>query len=134
MYLTILEKFGINLRKFTLPRKHCTSFLFLGLSIFWIISTLLGSIMIPSFEITWLKSFPSYLAKFDFFGFKEIPNLLHFRKTYFKCFKCSSSRLEKTEMSSKYITMNLYLSSSKAISISHWNVSPSLIRPNGIFS
>lgn len=49
--LTILEKLGINiLRKLTFPRKDYF-LLFLGRLIFWIASTLSGSIHIP-FTIT----------------------------------------------------------------------------------
>jgi hypothetical protein len=40
------------IKKLTLQRKDCTYFLFLGISIFWMASTLLGSIFIPSSEIT----------------------------------------------------------------------------------
>jgi hypothetical protein len=50
IYFMISTILGMNLlKKFTFPRKDCTSFLLLGVSIFRIDSTLLGSIFIPSF-------------------------------------------------------------------------------------
>jgi hypothetical protein len=74
----ILSKLGINLlKKFTFPRKYCTYFLLLGMPIFKIPSTLLGSTFIPSFEIMWLDKFPSSMEKFHFLGFNEIPKFLH---------------------------------------------------------
>ena len=43
-----------------------------------------GSIYMPSLDTTNPTSFPSLRAKNDFFGFKEIPYLLHRSKICFK--------------------------------------------------
>ena len=92
MFFTTSTKFVINLlKKFTLPRNDCISFLFMGKSIFCMAATLVGSNLIPYLEITWLRSFPSSMVKLDFFGFNEMPNFLHFRKTCLRCSRWSWS-------------------------------------------
>jgi hypothetical protein len=86
----ISARFGMNLlKKFTFPRKDCTSFLLRGVLIFRIPSTLLGYIFIPSFEIMWPNSFPSFILKCDFFGFKDMSNFLPFWKTFCWALKMS---------------------------------------------
>jgi hypothetical protein len=92
MCFIISAKLGMNLlRKFTFPRKDCTSFLVLGVSIFIISSTLRGYIFIPYFDMMFPNNFPSCIPKFDFFESNEMPNFLHFWKTFFRCSRCCSS-------------------------------------------
>jgi hypothetical protein len=81
----ISANFGMNLlKKFTFPRKECTSFLLHGVLILRIRSTLLGSIFIPYFDMIFPNSLPSCILKCDFFEFKDMSNFLHFWKTFFK--------------------------------------------------
>jgi len=102
MYLTISANETINrLRKFTFPRNYWTSTLFRGSSILIISSTLLGSILIPSWEIIFPSIFPSIIEKNEFLGFREMPNFLHFLNVLNRWVTCSSSYLEKTVMSSR---------------------------------
>jgi hypothetical protein len=98
----ISARFRKNLlKKLAFPRKDFTSFLLRGVLIFKIPSTLPGSIFMPSFEMMCPNSFPSCILKCDFFGFKDIPNFLHFWKTFFKCLRCCSLESEYTVMSSR---------------------------------
>jgi hypothetical protein len=98
----ILTRFVMNiLKKFTFPRKDFTSFLLREVSIFKIPSTLLGSILIPYFEMMCPNKFSSYIPKCDFFGFNDMPNFLHLWKTFFRCPRCCSLESEYTIMSSR---------------------------------
>ena len=118
IFLIISAQFIINLlRKFTLPIKDCTFFLFLGNEILKIPSTLAGSILIPSFYMMCPSILPSSTTKCDFFRFRETPNFIHFKNILSRCYKCNSFDAEKTVISSKYMTTNLSFSSAKAISI-----------------
>ena len=133
MLLIILAQFRMNLlKKFTLPMKYWTSFLLLGISIFSIASTLLGSMLIPSFEIICPRSLPYSKAKCDLLGFREIPNFMHFKKTLSRYWRCFSLDMENTVMLSKYMTKNLSFSFEKAISMALWNVALVFINPKGI--
>jgi hypothetical protein len=61
---TISSKFGMNLlKKIFFPKNDCISFLFLGILIISIASTLFGSILIPFRDTIWPKILPSYIAK-----------------------------------------------------------------------
>ena len=102
MFLRSSARLGMNLhRKLILPIKDCSSLRFLGCSNFSMASILLGSILIPSFEMICPSSLPSSNPKRHFLGFKEIPNLLHFSKTRLRCPRCSSSDWENAVTSSK---------------------------------
>ena len=90
-------RLGMNLlRKLIFPMKDCNSLMFLGCVIWSIPSTLYGSILIPFSDIMWPRSLPSCSPKTIFLGFRDRLYLLHFLKTFLRCFRCSSSVLEKT--------------------------------------
>lgn len=73
MFLRSFTRLGINLlKKFILPINDWSSLIFLGWLIFRIASILLGSILIPSLDMIWLRSFPSSRI----LEFSWIPNLL----------------------------------------------------------
>ena len=79
MYLIISANETINrLRKFTFPGNYWTSSFFWGSSILIISLTLLGSILMPSWEIIFPSRFSSFIEKNEFLGFREIPNFLYF--------------------------------------------------------
>jgi hypothetical protein len=60
---TISAKFEINiLKKFIFPKNNLIYFLFLGIFIVSIDSTLFWSILIPFIDTIWPKSLPSYIA------------------------------------------------------------------------
>ena len=62
IYFTTSTKFVINLvKKFTLRRNDWISFLFMGRHIFYMATTLFGSILIPSSKVTWPRRFPSFM-------------------------------------------------------------------------
>jgi len=67
-----------------------------------------------------------------FFGFKEIPYLLHFWKICSRCCRCSSSNFKKMVISSRYITMNLSFSPKNLMSMSLWKVALAFIKPKVI--
>jgi hypothetical protein len=92
MFLRISAKLGMNLlRKFIFPMKDYNYLMFLGWSIFWMASILLGSILIPYLDIICPSNFPSYKPNKVFLGLSEIPNFLHFSKTLMRYHRCSSS-------------------------------------------
>jgi len=63
----ISAKFSTKcLKKFIFPLKDWITFLFLGMPILWIASTLYGSIFIISIDIMWPRSFLSNIEKWDF--------------------------------------------------------------------
>ena len=83
---TSSAKFGINLlTKFILPRKDWMSFFDLGIDKVCITFTLSRSIQTPVAETICPNNLPSSNANCDFLGFTEIPNLLNFKNTFFKC-------------------------------------------------
>ena len=70
---TISMKSNMNLlTKLIFPRKDYMAFLLCGNTITLIASILLGSVVIPSGEITKPSKVPSSMANILFFGFKEI--------------------------------------------------------------
>ena len=78
-------KLEINLlRNFILPKKACSSLIFLVCFINKMASILVGSIQIPSLEIMLPNNFPSSNPNNFFLGFKEIPYFLHLVKTCLK--------------------------------------------------
>jgi len=122
------------LRKFTYPINDCTSILFQGRLIFWIASKCLGLILIHSLEMMCPSNFPSFIAKLDLLGLREMLIFLHFLNTYSRCAAWSSYDLENTMMSSKYITRILSFSSAKAMSIACRNVALAFMSSKNIFA
>ena len=90
--------------KIYLSQKILNLDLIRGSSILLIASTLLGYILMPSWEIIWPNNFPYFIENHDFFIFREMPNFLHFLNILSRCATCSSSNLEKTVISSKRMT------------------------------
>lgn len=71
--LIISTNLEMNLKtKFILPKKDCMAFLFFRNAFVVMDSILSWSMIIPSLEIRYPKSFPSVTAKMFFFGFNEI--------------------------------------------------------------
>ena len=131
--LTICAKLGINLlTKLIFPKKDCIAFFESGRTIFSIVSTLSGSMIVPSLETMNPKSLPSGAAKTNFFGFKEMPYFLHLSKTCLQASKWSCLFLVKIVISSKYTTTDLCNKPQKSISMALWKMAPSLIIPKGI--
>ena len=96
MYLTISANETINhLRKFTFPGNYWTSSFFWGSSILIISSTLLGSILMPYWEIIFPSRFPSFIEKNKFLGFREMLNFLYFLNILNRWETSYSSELEK---------------------------------------
>lgn len=75
---TILAKPVINfLTKLIFPKKDLNSFWLVDKLILEMASMCLGSINIPFFVIKCPNNLPSVTQNMHFFGFKEIPYLLH---------------------------------------------------------
>jgi len=84
--LIMLKKSWINLlTKLIWPRKDCRDFLLDGRDRLFMALTLSELMAHPSFDMTWPSSLPLSTAKIDFFGFKDIPYLLHLRKACSRC-------------------------------------------------
>jgi hypothetical protein len=84
--LTISAKSENNLlTKLIFPIKDCISFLSSGGAMIFTTSILLGSIVIPSIEITNQSSVPSSMEKILFFGFNEISYHRHRSNISLRC-------------------------------------------------
>ena len=85
MFLRSFSRFGMNLlKKFIFPMKDCSSLIFLGWLICNIHSILFGSILVPSSNMIWPRSFPSWRPNTVFLGFKDRPYFLHFSRTFLR--------------------------------------------------
>ena len=93
--LTISMKSEMNLlTKLSFPRKDYIAFFLCGGVMTLMDSILLGSIVIPSREITYMRNAPYSMAKILFFGFNEIAYRRHHSKIAFRCGTWSSWFLE----------------------------------------
>jgi hypothetical protein len=74
----------IFLTKVIFPKNDYMDFLLCGRGSWEITLNHSGSILIPSLEMMWPKSFPSSTPKMVFLGFRDIPYFLHLSKIRFK--------------------------------------------------
>ena len=133
IHLVVSAKSSTNcLRKFTCPKNDLTPILFDGRLNLLMASTHLGSILIPSWETIWPRSFPSITQKMDFLGLSEIPCSQNLCNTFFKSSMWSFLFFENMVRSSRYITIIWSFKSTNILLIHLWNVVPTLMSPKGI--
>jgi hypothetical protein len=72
-----------HLQNWAIPLKKWISWGVVGTSMFTKASTFLGSMILPFLDIMKPKMVPKNTMNAHFYGFKLIPNFLHFKKQFF---------------------------------------------------